>query len=244
MTKGRNQLSPGAVPVLALLVLASFINYMDRGNLSIAAPMLKDDLGISATQLGFLLSSFFWTYATFQIVSGWLADRFNVGWLLALGFFLWSGATAATGLVGSLTALFVMRMTLGIGESTAYPCFSKILERDFPEEHRGFANALIAAATSGGSAFGLLGGGMLMARTGWRPFFIGLGSISLLWLIPWLRWMPRGQTPALSARRLPAPGILDLLAQRSVLGTCGGLFSLDYISASSGKFVGNWRAQR
>src|SRR5665647_2305820 len=109
------------------LVLSVSINYIDRGNLSIAAPLLKDELGISATQLGSLLSAFFWTYSTFQIVSGWLVDRLNVTWVLAVGFLLWSAATAATGLAHGFAMLFVLRLVLGIGESVAYPCYSKIL---------------------------------------------------------------------------------------------------------------------
>jgi ACS family D-galactonate transporter-like MFS transporter len=230
MTRDLNKLSPVAVPVLALLVLATFINFIDRGNLSIAAPIVKDELGLSATQLGFLLSSFFWTYTVFQIIFGWLADRFDVNWILAIGFFLWSSATVATGLVRGLAALVVMRMILGIGESTAYPSYSKIVALNFPEQRRGFANALIAAATWSGSAFVLLCARMLIARTGWRPFFIGFGFISFLWLIPWLYWMPRVKTPASSMSGLPEPGILDLLKQISMLGTCVGLFSLNYVS--------------
>src|SRR5713226_10188407 len=104
-------------PVLLLLAFSVFINYVDRGNLSIAAPMLKDELGLSASQLGILLSSFFWTYGLFQILSGWLVDRFNVNWVMATGFFLWSAATGATGLLHGFTALLVVRLILGIGES-------------------------------------------------------------------------------------------------------------------------------
>src|SRR5664280_1185269 len=85
--------------IIALLGISVFINYVDRGNLSIAAPMLKEELGISASQLGVLLSAFFWTYACLQPVSGWLVDRLNVYWLLAACYFVWSVATAATGLV-------------------------------------------------------------------------------------------------------------------------------------------------
>src|SRR5271165_5988470 len=90
--------------VLLLLAISAFINYVDRGNLSIAAPMLKDELGISALQLGVLLSAFFWTYACLQLFSGWLVDRWNVNWVFAVGFFLWSAATAATGLVHTFAA--------------------------------------------------------------------------------------------------------------------------------------------
>src|ERR1700731_50480 len=90
----RKNIPGGLLIVLVLLAISVFINYVDRGNLSIAAPMLKDELGISATQLGILLSAFFWTYACLQLFSGWLVDRLNVNWVFAGGFFLWSAATA------------------------------------------------------------------------------------------------------------------------------------------------------
>jgi MFS transporter, ACS family, D-galactonate transporter len=115
--------------VLAFLALSVFINYIDRGNLSIAAPMLKDELGMSASQLGVLLSSFFWTYSLFLILSGWLVDRLNVSWVMAIGFFLWSAATSATGFLHGFTALLVARLILGMGESVAYPAYSKILTK-------------------------------------------------------------------------------------------------------------------
>ena len=99
--------------MLVLLFLSVFINYIDRSNLSIAAPFIKDELGISASQLGILLSAFFWTYSTCQILSGWLVDRFDVKWVFAAGFFLWSSATAVTGLVHSLALLTLVRVVLG-----------------------------------------------------------------------------------------------------------------------------------
>src|SRR5664280_1864492 len=107
--------------IIALLGISVFINYVDRGNLSIAAPMLKEELGISASQLGVLLSAFFWTYACLQPVSGWLVDRVNVNWVIAGGFFLWSAATAATGILHTFAMLFGLRLVLGMGESVACP---------------------------------------------------------------------------------------------------------------------------
>lgn len=83
---GRKGLTGRLLAVLALLGIATFINYVDRGNLSIGAPMLKDELEISASQLGVLLSAFFWTYACLQLLSGWLVDRLNVNWVFAAGF--------------------------------------------------------------------------------------------------------------------------------------------------------------
>lgn len=224
-----NKKLPGSLwIVLCLLVFSVFINYIDRGNLSIAAPMLKDELGLSGAQLGMLLSSFFWTYALFQILSGWLVDRFRVGWIMAGGFFLWSAATSVTGLVHGFTALLLVRVVLGIGESVAYPSYSKILAKYIPDAQRGFTNAVIASGLACGPAFGMLLGGTLMSRFGWRPFFIVLGLVSLLWLPAWLRWMPRGPglvPPTLSGYE---PSTMDILRQRSAWGSFVGLFCNNY----------------
>src|ERR1035441_1138253 len=127
-TAPRRKAIPGPLLlVLILLGLSVFINYVDRGNLSIAAPLLKDELRISASQLGILLSAFFWTYALMQIPSGWLVDRFDVKWVFATGFFVWSAATAVTGLLHGFAALLIARVILGLGESVAFPSYSKIL---------------------------------------------------------------------------------------------------------------------
>ena len=91
-----------------LLALSVFINYVDRGNLSAAAPLLKDELHLSAYHLGLLLGAFFWTYVTLMIVSGWLVDRFDVNWVLAGGFAIWSLATGFTGVVHGFATLMAV----------------------------------------------------------------------------------------------------------------------------------------
>jgi ACS family D-galactonate transporter-like MFS transporter len=214
---------------VALLAISVFINYIDRGSLSIAAPALKDELQLSASQLGILLSSFFWTYASFQIFSGWLVDRFNVNWVLAAGFLIWSSATAATSAAHSFTMLLALRLLLGAGESVAFPSYSKILAKHCPEILRGRANAFISSGVAAGPAFGIFFGAMLMARYGWRPFFVGLGLLSLLWLLPWAMYMPVGPGLAVSSTAR-APGILEILEQRSAWGTFFGLFAYNYLS--------------
>src|SRR5262249_20321907 len=131
-------------PVLILMGLSIFINYIDRANFSIIAPLLKDELHISAAQLGFLLSAFFWTYALATMLSGWLIDRVEASWTLAIGFLLLSAATAATGLVYQFAGLFVVRLVLGVGAAVALPAYSKIIAKHVPNQRRGVANASIA----------------------------------------------------------------------------------------------------
>jgi MFS family permease len=215
--------------VVVLLAISVVINYVDRGNLSIAAPVLKDELGLSASQLGILLSAFFWTYACLQPVAGWLVDRWNVNWIFAGGFFLWSVATAATGLVHTFAALLLLRLFLGIGESVAFPSYSKIIALNFAEEHRGLANSVVSTGLVLGPGFGMLFGGLLMARFGWRPFFLVLGLATLLWLIPWLRWMPK-KVAANRAGGTGAPDLAEFLRLRSAWGTCIGHFCCNYVS--------------
>ena len=213
--------------VLVLLAIAVFINYIDRGNLSLAAPLLKDELRLSGSQLGILLSAFFWTYACLQPISGWLVDRVNVNWVMAGGFCLWSCATAATGVAHAFLSLLLLRMMLGIGESITFPSCSKIIALHFREEHRGLANSVVSAGLILGPGFGMLFGGMLMARTGWRPFFVVLGLASLCWTIPWIKFMPE-ERHALAVENTGAPSFTEFLRLRSAWGTCAGLFAFNY----------------
>src|SRR3981081_4290031 len=154
----RTRLSHTLVGVLILLWLSVFLNYIDRSNLSIAAPLLKGELGLTGTQLGVLLSAFFWTYACLQIPAGWLVDRFEVKWIFAGGFLIWSAATAVTGVLHSFAALLAVRVVLGVGESVAYPSYSKIIANHFPVERRGFAKSVVASGLCFGASFGMLFG--------------------------------------------------------------------------------------
>jgi MFS family permease len=125
-----------------------------------------------------------------------------------------------------------MRLLLGAGESTAYPCFSNLLVRHFPERHRGFANAFISVGIAAGPAFGLLLGALLMGRFGWRPYFIGLGCAGLLWLPLWLAKMPRRAVTAGATEGQAAeagPRMSDILRRRSAWGTFLGHFGGNYL---------------
>jgi MFS transporter, ACS family, D-galactonate transporter len=219
--------------LLSLLVVSVTINYIDRGNLSIAASRLSSELEIDPEKIGLLLSSFFWTYAAMQIVSGWLIDRYSVYWIFAGGFFIWSAATALTGLAGGFATIFALRLLLGVGESVAYPAYSKIIAQGFTEQHRGLANGLIDAGCKAGPALGLMIGGLVISRWGWRPLFIGIGLISLLWLIPWAWVARRAMRPSehsVSLSGLEAgPGMAEIAGQRSAWGTFLCLFCGNYV---------------
>jgi MFS transporter, ACS family, D-galactonate transporter len=228
-TTDRPTLSRPLRIALFLLSLSVFLNYVDRGNLSIAAPLLKDELGLSPSQLGILLSSFFWSYTALQVPAGLLVDRLDVGWILAAGFLIWSAATAATGFMHTFASLLALRLLLGVGEAVAYPSYSKILARDYSHGYLGLANGAIGAGQTSGPAVGTFVGGIFMARFGWRPFFIGLGLLSLIWLLPWLRWRPRHPSPRPAHARAPAPPLAEVLRHRSCWGACLGHFFCNYL---------------
>src|SRR5438552_15039136 len=101
--------------IVCLLLLSVCINYIDRGSLSVAAPILSDEFSLSPRRLGYLLSAFFWSYTALQLVVGCLVDRYDVKWVYAGGFLLWSLAMAAAGLADSFVALFAARAHVGSG---------------------------------------------------------------------------------------------------------------------------------
>jgi len=230
-SESRSGVSAGSTGwiLLTLLVVSIFINYVDRSNLSIAAPIIQKEMHFSDSQMGLLLSAFFWTYSSLQLVgvAGWLSDRFPVGWVFAASFVIWAGATLATALLSGFVALFAMRLLLGAGESLAYPCYCRILASEVPQQQRGRANALLDAASKLGPGLGTFLGGLMMARFGWRVFFLALGISSLLWLVPWLRSMPR--TPGVrSASILPFTFVREMLRKRAAIGALCGHFLANY----------------
>ena len=218
--------------IVGVLLLAAVLNSADRSSLAIAAPQLSRELMLSPVQLGLLLSSFFWTYAIGQLVAGWFTDRFPVLWVFTIGFVLWSGATFSTGLVQGITALFVLRLLLGAGESVAFPCYAKIFATEFPPAQQGLPNAILNSGTKIGAALGILVGGLLIAVYGWRMMFFVLGGSGLVFLILWFIFAPRSdQKPrgtAASASTHGGPTYLDILRSGDAWGTFLGACCYNY----------------
>ena len=169
-----------------LLTLFVIINYVDRGAIGIAAPKLRQDLGLDHKQFGLAVSAFAWIYAPAQFFIGWLSTRVCVYRLIATGLALWALATFATGFVTGLAALVACRVLLGIGEGVAFPCASKIIAAHVPADRRGLANGVMSTALGIGPALGIFAGGLILASHGWRPIFWIFGALTLLWLAPWL----------------------------------------------------------
>ena len=125
--------------------------------------------------------------------------------------------------------MLTLRLLLGVGESVAYPSYSKIIALHYHEGHRGIANSIVSSGLALGPGFGMLAGGILIVRFGWRAFFIVLGLFSLLWLIPWITWMPDAKS-AIHVEKTVAPSFAALLRQRSAWGTCIGMFGHNYVN--------------
>ncbi len=187
--------------LVLLLGAAVFLNYVDRGAVGIAAPLMQGDLDLSATEFGLVASAFFWIYGPVQLVVGWLCDRFNVYRLMTIGLLLWAAATLLMGFVGGFLSLLVLRVMLGVGESIAFPGTSKIIAEQVPAERRGMANAAVSLGIALGPAAGTLAGGLILACWGWRPIFILFGLVTLLWLLPWQATVKRLPKPAAAADR-------------------------------------------
>lgn len=213
---------------LILLVISICISYIDRGSLSVADKYLQTEFSLDPEHRGLIYSAFFWSYAPVLVLAGWLVDRFNVNRVLAAGYIVWSIATLLTGAANGFLMLFCLRLLLGMGESVAYPSYSKILAGNFKEQQRGFANAAIDAGSKLGPAMGILVGGLLMDRYGWRIFFVITGMLSMMWLVPWFIWAPKGRI-LVQEKVGKVPGFGEILSKRAAWGTFIGLFCGNYV---------------
>ncbi|WP_244818241.1 MFS transporter [Caballeronia sp. Lep1P3] len=165
--------------VLIWLVIGGIINYLDRASLSIAAPGMIHDLGLTRTQIGLLGTVFAWTYAVMQLPAGWIIDRFGAKKAYAIGMIWWSVATWLTGVVGSVSGLIVMRVLLAVGEAPCWPTSAKITAAWFPAKERGFATGIWDSSSKWGPALAPALLVALMIAFGWRSLFHVTGAIGI-----------------------------------------------------------------
>jgi MFS transporter, ACS family, glucarate transporter len=180
--------------VLALTVAAYMITYMDRVVISSAVPTIQKELGFGMVTMGWILASFRWGYALFQIPSGWLGDRIGPRRALTLIVTWWSVFTSATGGAWNAASMVVVRFLFGIGESGAFPIATRSLSRWMLPGERGFAQGITHAGSRLGAALTPALVAALIAAYGWRAAFLSFGSLGLLWSATWF-WYYR-DTPA------------------------------------------------
>jgi MFS family permease len=217
--------------IVWLLFTASLINYFDRQTLNFAMPLIAKDFNLDPAQKGLVVSAFFWTYAYLQIPVGLCADRFNLRWLYAGAFVIWSVAQGLTGFAGTVGMLIACRMLLGIGESIYLVGGTKIVSLFFPLSQRGLPTGLFDAGTRTGLVLEGLTIGLMLTAFGWRTTFMVVGFVALLWLIPWFLASPaqmRDTRPGVERLRFSWREFSSLLRSRDLLGVLLGFFCFDY----------------
>ena len=187
------RLRPTSV-VLGLLCLMYLITYVDRVNLGTAAGEIRRELTLSNTQLGFAFSAFAFPYLFFQVLGGWIGDRFGPRVTLFICGLIWSSATMLTGLAGGVASLFLCRLMLGVGEGATFPVATRAMQSWMPADERGFAQGITHAFARLGNAITPPIVAWLIALVTWRGSFVVLGCCSLIWALVWV-WYFR-DTPA------------------------------------------------
>lgn len=171
--------------VLLLLCAMYFITYIDRVNISTAAPDIRADLGLSATQFGLVLSAFSIPYAFFQLFGGILGDKFGARAVLTIVGALWAVATIVTGFAIGLVTLFAARLALGFGEGASFPTATNAMSTWLPRERRAFGQGIVHAFARIGNAIAPLVVAALIGLYDWRLSFYILGALSVVWMIFW-----------------------------------------------------------
>jgi MFS family permease len=213
--------------VVGLLGVAILLSYVDRGLLAVSGPLLKDELGLNATEFGLAVSAFFWIYAPGQLVCGWLVDRFDVKRLFGGGVALWGVATALMGAVGGLFSLVMLRAVLGFSQSFCFTGSSKIIAHHCRAETRGAANGVVMCGIGFGQMVGAGAGGMIMAMLGWRAMCVFFGLLTLAWLIPWPRVRINQRHTAADPKVVPVP-LVAILHRRALWGSAAAHFCNNY----------------
>jgi MFS family permease len=196
--------------VLLLLCLMYFITYLDRVNVSTAAAGFGKEFHLSKTQIGLVFSAFAYPYLVFQIIGGWVSDRFGAKRTLIYCGVLWAVATILTGLAGGLTSLLLARLLLGLGEGATFPAATSAMARWIPKENRGFAQGVTHAFSRLGNAIAPTAVVFVMVAYGWRESFYICGILSLVWVGLWALFFtedpakhPRVTAEELAAMPLP-----------------------------------------
>ena len=184
---------------LAMLVVAGAVNYIDRATLAVANPLIREELGLSISQMGYLLSAFLWSYAFSQLPTGAMVDKLGPRRLLTVGLSLWSLAQLLGGLVNSFNQFFAARLLLGVGEAPQFPTGARVVRDWFNPRDRGLATGIFNCASTLGTAIALPLLTFLMLTFGWRATFVIMGVAGLLVALVWFALYRDPKNVALTA---------------------------------------------
>lgn len=211
---------------LSMLVLAGTLNYLDRSTLSIANPLIRQELGLSIADMGLLLSAFLWAYAFAQLPGGALVDRVGPHRLLGAGLALWSVAQAVAGFVSSFWQFSVARVFLGLGEAPMFSSAVRVVRDWYNVRDRGLPTGIWNCSSSLGPAIAppILTG--LMLALGWRWMFVVMGAVGLVIAATWLLFYRDAAETQLSAeeRHYLTEGEEPTVAHQVTLKEWAGLF--------------------
>lgn len=198
--------------VLFMLCAMYFITYLDRVNVSTAAVGFGAEFKLSKTEIGLVFSAFAYPYLVFQIIGGWVSDRFGAKRTLVACGLVWAGATVLTGLAGGFTSLIIARLLLGLGEGATFPAATAAMSRWVPKGQRGFAQGITHAFARLGNALAPAAMVAVMATYGWRESFYVCAATSFAWVMLWMlvftehpKDHPRMSRTALATLPAPAP---------------------------------------
>jgi MFS family permease len=224
--------------VAVLLFFNLFINYIDRINLSVAAPAIAKEFNWDPGTMGLVFSSFLWTYAVCLIPSGWLVDKFGTRRVNALSVGVWSVAAMFTGAITNLGTMIAARLALGAGEAASWPTAAKVIRQWFPANERALAMSITNAGSYAGPALISPIVAWLVIETGWRWSFLILGATGIIWVIIWwlmfrlpggCSWLPAAERDYIMAgtddrsteapvAKVPQGAVLKLLSQKTMWG--------------------------
>jgi sugar phosphate permease len=173
------------ITAVTLLVISGLVNYLDRSTLSIANHSISNEMGLSASQMGLLLSAFSLPYAIAQLPIGVLLDRLGARKMLGFGMLIWSVAQLSGGFVRSLNQFFVARLLLGVGEAPQFPAGAKVFSDWFALKERGRPTGMFVASTTIAPALAPPILTLLMLHVGWRGMFITMGAIGVVVSLIW-----------------------------------------------------------
>src|ERR1700728_1615150 len=177
--------SKGRWYVLLLISAMYLITYLDRVNISTAAPEISKEFGFDKVTMGVIFSAFAWSYALFQVPGGWLSDRFGARGVLTCVVGFWSIMTAATAAAFGATSFIVLRFLFGVGEAGACPGATRAMQLWYPRRERGFVQGITHSASRAGAAIAPPIVLLIMVNLGWRWAFLICGAVGLLWSLWW-----------------------------------------------------------